>query len=59
MGRKSEKTRDICICIADSLGCMVETKIIPESNSIPIKIYFKNPGSLATRKINTIMGVMS
>ena len=47
------------MCIADSLGCMVETKIIPESNSIPIKIYFKNPGSLATRKINTIMGVMS
>ena len=40
-GKEIQKRGDICICIADSLCCTVETNTILQSNYTPIKIFLK------------------
>ena len=40
-GKSIQKRGDLCICIADSLCCIVETNTILSSNYTPIKINFK------------------
>ena len=40
-GNKVQKGGDICICMADSFCCTVETNTTLQSNYTPIKINFK------------------
>ena len=37
-GKEVQKRGDICICIADSLCCTVETNTTLQSNYTPIKV---------------------
>ena len=37
-GKEIKKRGDICVCIADSLCCTVETNTTMQSNYPPIKI---------------------
>ena len=41
-GKEAQKGEDICVCLADSFCCMVETNTTLQNNYTPIKINLKN-----------------